>query len=55
MKSQDEQECQEQKNKINWVRVYLLDELVYHNGKKLNPYLIGDITQSVMDKLRDKM
>jgi hypothetical protein len=37
---------------LKMIRVYLLDELVYHNGKQLNPDLIGEITGKVIDNLK---
>lgn len=39
----------------SWVRVLLLDELIYNNGKTLDSNLIGEITKRVVDKLKDKL
>ncbi len=36
---------------LKMIRVYLLDELVHHNGKQLNADLIGEITGSVIESV----
>ena len=48
----EQEECMDEL--ATWVRVLLLDELIYNNGKTLDSNLIGEITKSVVDKLKDK-
>ena len=40
---------------LQWLRVYLLDELVCNSGKQLTPALIGDVTSRVVDLMKDKI
>lgn len=43
------------KDLLSWVRVFVLNELIMHNGKQLKPELIGDITQGIVDKLKERL
>lgn len=48
-------EEEKQNARLQWVRVYLLDELVHNSGKILDSQRIGDITANVVEKLKERL